>query len=74
LARSAQSPLNNVVFAPDVVEHLTTSNILTTQWIDGERLDKYEGEDVSKFCSVAMNCYLTMLLDQGEFELSFIPS
>ena len=68
--RIKESPLGNVVFAPDVFEDLTTRDVLTTTWIDGERLDTYRGEDVSKYCGVAMNTYLTMLLEQVSEEMN----
>jgi len=59
------TPLGNVVFAPDVISSLSTRDVLTTSWVEGMRLDTYDGEDVSKFVSIAMNCYLSMLLDGG---------
>ena len=37
--------------------------VLTTKWIDGERLDKSSKEDITFLCSVAMNSYLTMMLE-----------
>lgn len=60
-----RTPLSGVVFAPSVVEKLTTGAVLVTEWVDGERLDRSSNEDVSVLCSVAMNTYLTMLLEVG---------
>jgi hypothetical protein len=54
-----------VVFAPPVVDELTTRKVLTTEWVVGERLDKSGKEDVSILCSIAMNSYLTMMLETG---------
>eukprot|EP00581_Thalassiosira_minuscula_P014806 CAMPEP_0183723322 /NCGR_PEP_ID=MMETSP0737-20130205/14931_1 /TAXON_ID=385413 /ORGANISM="Thalassiosira miniscula, Strain CCMP1093" /LENGTH=927 /DNA_ID=CAMNT_0025953583 /DNA_START=135 /DNA_END=2918 /DNA_ORIENTATION=+ len=61
----AQTPLSGVVFAPPVVDELTTRKVLTTEWVVGERLDKSAKEDVSILCSIAMNSYLTMMLETG---------
>lgn len=60
-----QTPLSGVVFSPPVVDELTTRKVLTTEWIVGERLDKSGKEDVSILCSIAMNTYLTMMLETG---------
>jgi len=60
-----QTPLSGVVFAPPVVDELTTRKVLTTEWVVGERLDKSAKEDVSILCSIAMNSYLTMMLETG---------
>ena len=59
------TPLSGVVFAPSVVEELTTGKVLTTEWVLGERLDKSPNEDVTILCSIAMNSYLTMMLETG---------
>jgi len=60
-----QTPLSGVVFAPPVVDELTTSKVLTSEWVVGERLDRSGKEDVSILCSIAMNSYLTMMLETG---------
>ena len=57
--------LSGVVFSPPVVEDCTTGKVLTTEWVDGERLDKSSSEDVTILCSIAMNTYLTMMLETG---------
>jgi len=53
------------VFAPEVVEHLSSTHVLTTKWVDGERLSNSNADDVPRLCGVALNAYLTMLLDTG---------
>ena len=60
-----QTPLKDVVFAPVVVGKYSTNKVLVTEWVDGERLDKSSKEDVTTLCSIAMNTYLTMLLEIG---------
>mmetsp|Transcript_20979 Transcript_20979/g.72254 ORF Transcript_20979/g.72254 Transcript_20979/m.72254 type:complete len:940 (-) Transcript_20979:437-3256(-) len=53
------------VVAPRVVKELLRRNILVTEWIDGTRLDASASPDVPRLCGVAINAYLTMLLDTG---------
>ena len=36
-----------------------------TEWVDGTRLDLDASPDVPRLCGVAINAYLTMLLDTG---------
>jgi len=61
----AKTDLRGVVFSPLVLRSATTRRVLTTEWVDGERLEKAEASDVSRLCAVAMNTYLTMMLDTG---------
>ena len=60
-----ETPLKDVVIAPEIVDDLTTPKVLVTGWIDGERLDKSSSEDITVLCSICMNTYLTMLLELG---------
>lgn len=53
------------VTAPEVVPHLSSAHVLTTKWVDGERLAASGADDVPRLCGVALNAYLTMLLDTG---------
>ncbi|KAJ1462025.1 ABC1 family-domain-containing protein [Pelagophyceae sp. CCMP2097] len=59
------TPLAGAVFAPDVISERSSSTVLTTKWVTGARLDRAPNADVSKLCSVAMNTYLTMMLETG---------
>ncbi|KAL7525902.1 hypothetical protein ACHAXR_001209, partial [Thalassiosira sp. AJA248-18] len=43
------------VFAPDVVEELSSIHVLTTKWVDGERLSDSDADDVPRLCGVALN-------------------
>jgi predicted unusual protein kinase regulating ubiquinone biosynthesis (AarF/ABC1/UbiB family) len=61
----AKTPLKDVVLAPRVIDEYTTRQVLVTEWINGERLDKSSAKDVAILCSVAMNTYLTMMLEIG---------
>jgi hypothetical protein len=56
------TPLSGVVFAPEVLHASSTRKVLTTRWVDGDRLEESPTEEISKMCSLAMNTYLTMML------------
>ena len=50
------------MFAPAVVDEASTVRVLTTEWVDGERLDRAaNASDVPRLCSVAMIAYLSMI-------------
>lgn len=55
----------NAVTSPQVVDELSGSKVLVTEWITGTRLDRDSSEDVPRLCGLALNAYLTMLLDTG---------
>ena len=61
----SKSPLAGVVFAPPVVGEFSTGRVLVTEWVQGERLERSSSSDVAQLCAVAMNTYLTMMLDTG---------
>ena len=53
------------VTSPTVVDEYSTKCVLVTEWVDGTRLDLDASPDVPRLCGVAINAYLTMLLDTG---------
>jgi predicted unusual protein kinase regulating ubiquinone biosynthesis (AarF/ABC1/UbiB family) len=55
----------DAVTTSEVVDELSSNRILVTKWVDGERLAKSTEDDVGRLCGVALNAYLTMLLDTG---------
>jgi aarF domain-containing kinase len=55
----------DTVTTAKVVDDLSSNRILVTEWVDGERLSKSQEDDVGRLCGVALNAYLTMLLDTG---------
>jgi len=63
MAYIEKTPLRDAVFAPPVVREVSSVRVLTTRWVDGEKLDQSRSADVAKLCSVAMNAYLTMMLE-----------
>ena len=48
----------DAVCAPTVVEGLVRDKVLTTEWVEGTRLDKDASDDVPRLCGVAINAYL----------------
>ncbi|KAL3803102.1 hypothetical protein ACHAW5_001966 [Stephanodiscus triporus] len=56
----------DAVCAPAVVEGLVRDKVLVTEWVEGTRLDRDASPDVPRLCGVAINAYLTMLLDTGK--------
>ena len=55
----------NAVTSPTVVDELVRDTVLVTEWVEGTRLDRDASPDVPRLCGVAINAYLTMLLDTG---------
>lgn len=55
----------DAVCAPTVVPELVRDKVLVTEWVQGTRLDLDASDDVPRLCGVALNAYLTMLLDTG---------
>lgn len=56
------------VMAAEVVSELTTRRVLTTEWVEGRRIDDpaLGAESVDLSVQLAVAAYLTMLLDTGE--------
>lgn len=52
----------NAVCAPVVLPEYSTETVLTTEWVDGTRLDESDAADVPRLCAVALNAYLVMLV------------
>lgn len=61
----SKTSLAGVVFAPAVCREYSTERVLVSEWVAGERLEKSTSRDVAALCAVAMNTYLTMMLDTG---------
>ena len=43
----------------------TTRRVLTTEWVDGEKLSESKAEDVRQLCTTLLNAYLIQLLESG---------
>lgn len=55
------------VVVPKTYEKYTSRKVLTTQWIDGEKLSQSTEGDVGELVNVGVICYLKQLLDTGFF-------
>ncbi|CAI5981175.1 unnamed protein product [Closterium sp. NIES-64] len=62
--REDMQRLRNVV-VPRVLTDLTSTRVLTTEWVQGEKLSDAETADVSSLVTLALNCYLIQLLETG---------
>lgn len=48
-----------------VVPDLSTEDVLTTEWVNGEKLSESQAEDVRTLCNTLLNAYLIQLLETG---------
>ncbi|XP_021857757.2 uncharacterized protein [Spinacia oleracea] len=55
------------VVVPKTYSKYTSRKVLTTQWIDGEKLSQSTESDVGELVNVGVICYLKQLLDTGFF-------
>ncbi|XP_042384423.1 uncharacterized protein sll0005-like [Zingiber officinale] len=55
------------VVIPKTHHKYTSRKVLTTQWIEGEKLSQSTETDVGELVSVGVICYLKQLLDTGFF-------
>ncbi|XP_065862860.1 uncharacterized protein [Euphorbia lathyris] len=55
------------VVVPKTYEKYTSRKVLTTQWVDGEKLSQSTESDVGELVNVGVICYLKQLLDTGFF-------
>ncbi|KAL0376895.1 UNVERIFIED_CONTAM: hypothetical protein Scaly_0807100 [Sesamum calycinum] len=55
------------VVVPKTYHKYTARKVLTTQWIEGEKLSQSTESDVGELVNVGVICYLKQLLDTGFF-------
>ncbi|KAH7416531.1 hypothetical protein KP509_14G095700 [Ceratopteris richardii] len=55
------------VVVPRTYAQYTSRRVLTTQWIEGEKLSQSTADDVGDLVNVGVICYLKQLLDTGFF-------
>jgi aarF domain-containing kinase len=48
-----------------VVSELSTTDVLTTEWVAGEKLSDSRASDVRELCTTLLNAYLIQLLETG---------
>lgn len=55
------------VVVPKTYAEYTSRRVLTTEWLDGEKLSQSQANDVGRLVNVGVICYLKQLLDTGFF-------
>ncbi|OAY28226.1 uncharacterized protein sll0005 [Manihot esculenta] len=55
------------VVVPKTYKKYTSRKVITSQWIDGEKLSQSTESDVGELVNVGVICYLKQLLDTGFF-------
>ena len=58
------------VVVPPTFEEYTTRRVLTTGWLDGEKLSQSREGDVAQLVNLGVVAYLKQLLDTGFFHVS----
>ncbi|KIY92001.1 putative aarF domain-containing protein kinase [Monoraphidium neglectum] len=59
--------LPHTVVVPLTYSDYTSRRVLTTEWLDGEKLSQSKADDVGQLVNVGVICYLKQLLDTGFF-------
>lgn len=54
---------------PATFPDYTTRRVLTTGWLDGEKLSQSKADDVAQLVNLGVICYLKQLLDTGFFHV-----
>ena len=57
------------IVVPRTYPQFTSRRVLTSAWLEGEKLSKSEADDVSELVNVGVICYLRQLLDTGFFHV-----
>ncbi|KAL6749542.1 ABC1 family-domain-containing protein [Haematococcus lacustris] len=55
------------VVVPATFTHLTSRRVLTSEWLEGEKLSQSKANDVGTLVNVGVICFLKQLLDTGFF-------
>jgi len=63
MAAIAATPLDGKVFSPPVISNASTRRILTTAWVDGDRLEVIPKDEQRAALKLSMLAYLTMMLE-----------
>ena len=58
------------VVVPPTFEAYTTRRVLTTGWLEGEKLSQSQEGDVAQLVNLGVVAYLKQLLDTGFFHVS----
>jgi aarF domain-containing kinase len=57
------------VVVPETYQELTSRRVLTTGWVEGEKLSQSTADDVGDLVNVGVISYLKQLLDTGFFHV-----
>ncbi len=60
-------PCTAQVVVPKPYFELTSRRVLTTAWLEGEKLSQSQADDVGSLVNLGVICYLKQLLDTGFF-------
>ena len=55
------------VVVPRTYHELTSRRVLTSEWLDGEKLSQSQAGDVGTLVNIGVICYLKQLLGTGFF-------
>eukprot|EP00892_Ulva_mutabilis_P008423 jgi/Ulvmu1/5953/UM026_0075.1 len=53
------------IMIPQAFAEATTRRVLTTEWVEGEKLSESAAGDVRQLCTTLLNAYLIQLLESG---------
>lgn len=60
------------VKVPKTYEALTARRVLTSEWLDGEKLSQSTADDVGSLVNLGVICYLKQLLQTGFFHAGIV--
>ena len=58
---------------PSTFTEYTSRRVLTTSWLEGEKLSGSKAADVGDLVNLGVICYLKQLLETGFFHVSLPP-
>lgn len=60
------------IVVPRTFTEYTSRRVLTTSWLEGEKLSGSKASDVGELVNLGVICYLKQLLDTGFFHVSML--
>lgn len=61
------------IVVPRTFTEYTSRRVLTTSWLEGEKLSGSQAADVGDLVNLGVICYLKQLLETGFFHVSLPP-
>ena len=65
--RDLMHRMGSKIYIPAVHEKMTTRKVLVSEWIEGIQLAKSDKATIQKLTPVGVECFLTQLLETGQF-------